>query len=72
MTSRKAGFDKPACRMAGRSNPYRSTPKVRYVRHRTYGSKDLVPLCSVAAESAGRIFALKAEDINNLSSYFEF
>ncbi len=41
MTSRKAGFDKPACRMAGRSAlhlngrakalRYKSAPKVCYV-----------------------------------------
>ena len=26
------GFDKLACQMAGRSNPYRSAPKVRYIK----------------------------------------
>ncbi len=40
MTSRKAGFDLPAIAtlrrwQAGKSNPYRSTPKVRYV-HESY------------------------------------
>ena len=34
MTPRKAGFDLPAIWQAGKSNPYRSAPKVRYVQTR--------------------------------------